>query len=99
MIHHIARHSAAPVVAVASSPPVLTFVASAAGITALVGGAATLGTYAGARLVGKSHKEAMKNLGKDTLEGFSKVTQVMEIANLSLNACNVAQSTISQLNQ
>jgi hypothetical protein len=95
MIRHIARHSAAPVATIAVSPPVLTVV----GVTALVGAAATLGTYTGARLVGKSHQEAMKNLRKDTFEGFGKIIQVAEIANQSLNACNLAQSTISQLNQ
>lgn len=87
MIHHIARHSAAPVVAVASSPPVLV----AVGLTAAVGAAATAGTYVGARLAGKTHKEATKNLVKNTLDGFRIVTACIDIVEFTENGYDQGQ--------
>ncbi|HEY9851503.1 MAG TPA: hypothetical protein V6D28_18675 [Leptolyngbyaceae cyanobacterium] len=99
MIHHIARHSTAPVVAVATSPPVLLVVASAVGITAAAAVVATSGTYVGARLAGKTHKEAKKNLGKNTLDTCRIIKECIDIIQVTENAYHLAESTTSEFNK
>ncbi|MCL1470190.1 hypothetical protein [Argonema antarcticum] len=60
-----------------------------AGMTA----AATAGTYVGARLAGKSHKEASKKLVKNTLHAAMEVTHAVHTVE---TVSHLAESTSSQ---